>query len=351
MFRRTQKRLAFTLIELLVVIAIIAILIGLLLPAVQKVREAAARAKCQNQLKQLGLAAHNYASTNTYLPPGWLGPLVEGADATWSGPNDFQMIGCLVLMLPFLEQQNLYSQLIAAVQNVGWPSDYFNVNAGGPGYFHWYNNGQFVTLAETQIPTFLCPSDNAQLRTAWNWIMFDMSGGLFTGLGLGGAAGPLLGRSDYIGCGGLFQNWNTGGTPNINQYDGIMTNRSKISLEALTSADGTANTFMFGECLGDSDYNASNLISGSCTWMAGSMCTYWGLPTGVNSAQNWFCFSSRHSAVVQFCMGDGAVRPVKKGVPSANLFPIDGTPFGPDQMSAYGGWREGYKLDPSFIGQ
>ena len=104
-FARVHKRPSFTLIELLVVIAIIAVLIGLLLPAVQKVREAANRMKCQNNLKQLALGLHGFHDVNGKFPPGQL----KTAFPAWGVPTAGLNHGWAVFVLPYVEQQNLYN--------------------------------------------------------------------------------------------------------------------------------------------------------------------------------------------------------------------------------------------------
>src|SRR5262249_21878868 len=137
-----MNRRAFTLIELLVVIAIIAVLIALLLPAVQSAREAARRTQCVNNLKQIGLAVHNYHQANNTFPLGAslntysLSPLLNRAKNSW---------GAFGGLLPFLEAQAIYN-----AANFNW-----GVEEGVNSICFWTN----LTAADAQISHFLCPSD------------------------------------------------------------------------------------------------------------------------------------------------------------------------------------------------
>jgi prepilin-type N-terminal cleavage/methylation domain-containing protein/prepilin-type processing-associated H-X9-DG protein len=301
----SRPRQGFTLIELLVVIAIIAVLIGLLLPAVQRVRETANRMACANNLKQLGLACHNYASAHGRLPPGYLGPIPNerfyGSDV-----DQMQHVGLLVYLLPYVEQDSLYRQLRID----------FDPRRLGPA---WYTDSTNWQLAQTRIKIFTCPSDDiydVSLRgTALSFHSFNYSAPIAanaddnTGIDaviLDPSNPTVLGRTAYFGCAGLA---GRGTSQYWSGYQGVFTNRSETVLSHI--ADGTSNTLLLGEGEGGRE-NGLRQYHGA--WMGvGNMPAWGGLPRGGEDYLSAIQFSSKHSGLVQFCFADGSVRRLKRG--------------------------------------
>ncbi|MBI1248632.1 DUF1559 domain-containing protein [bacterium] len=195
----------FTLVELLVVIAIIGVLIALLLPAVQQAREAARRMSCSNNIKQIGLAMHNYHDTYLALPSGYI----------YRGGNGKCNYGWCVAILPFIEQQNFYSQL----------------NPGSVPLYNRYTSSATATdkaLLQTQIQAYVCPSDAAPKLckdTNFGSSIFDVA------------------VSNYVGCAG----WSS--TPSYPVKDGdcggLLWGNSYLNLKEVT--DGTSNTMLVSE--------------------------------------------------------------------------------------------------------
>jgi prepilin-type N-terminal cleavage/methylation domain-containing protein/prepilin-type processing-associated H-X9-DG protein len=220
---KAYRSQGFTLIELLVVIAIIAVLIGLLLPAVQKVREAANRMKCQNNLKQLGLAVHNYESTFRKLPAGG-----EGSNQAVNGvafandlvngvapPPGALYHSLFTYLLPYIEQNNVYQQID--------PNQYYNaVSANFPNHVKAFQN---------VIPTFICPSYPFESADALGYGYVDYGPTVYTDIVVSPGQG---GSTASVGMRDKLHARQRGGLDNLPLAIGQIT-------------DGTSNTVMIAE--------------------------------------------------------------------------------------------------------
>jgi prepilin-type N-terminal cleavage/methylation domain-containing protein/prepilin-type processing-associated H-X9-DG protein len=221
-----RLRRAFTLIELLVVIAIVAILIALLVPAVQKVRQAAARTQCQNNLKQIGLALHSYLNANKALPPVF--PATPKPPFAGIVPDYFYTWSVLAQVNPYLEQTAIFN----------------NMNLDEPLYslptLNVLPDNKFAV--QQIIPIFLCPSDKMQP--------------------VGGGYGvPVFGPVNYAACVG--SGTTAGGPPYGSPWDADGIFRAKVKCKIIEITDGFSNTVAFSEStLGDGPTMAVGPIPG-----------------------------------------------------------------------------------------
>lgn len=336
----STRRRGFTLIELLVVIAIIGLLMALLLPAIQKVREAANRMLCSSNLRQIAIAAHNYHADYGRLPPGYLGPIPNEQAipiATNPLPNNCQQIGVLAILLPYLEQDSLAQQIVDPVTLAPMGTDVRSI--GLPWYYPGASNPNFA-VAQARIKSFLCPSDtqfdatvgvtvsqhvyNNNVGFGYNitFVPFDLTAS---------PAIPNLGRSNYFGSAGVTGKGTNSFTPfpilpapyNWTTFEGVLTNRSQLTLGQLTVQDGTSNTLFFGESAAGNEplypplsMQPVNTRHYEACWMgAGSLPTIAGLMTGREAP--WWAFASRHPSIVMFAFADGSTRGIRKGTSSA----------------------------------
>jgi prepilin-type N-terminal cleavage/methylation domain-containing protein/prepilin-type processing-associated H-X9-DG protein len=277
---RSHRQRGFTLIELLVVIAIIGVLVALLLPAVQQAREAARRTQCKNNLKQIGLALHNYHDSFNMFPSGWIG-VTNGALNIY-GSNGW---GWAARLLPQMDQSPLYNTLN------------FNVSVADPSQ---------LTQRTTKLPMFRCPTDIGLDQ----WTITDTAAVPLTPLATANYAG-VFGVSDLHDCAsGTSTSW-----PLPTSYpqcggEGTFFHNSKVRLADIT--DGTSNTFVVGEHKSNLNLNPQwySTWAGVIPNAEDAIVRILGTAdhTPNHPANHIDDFSSHHTGGAQFVFGDGSVK-------------------------------------------
>ncbi len=332
--KRLRAVFGFTLVELLVVIAIIGVLVGLLLPAVQAAREAARRMQCSNNLKQIGLALHNYESTYKKFPAAG-----RGANQNASGgrtPVNGQAKGSngLVSILPFLEQQPLYNQFNH--------SESFTAHLGDPaGSVRGTLVGNPLTngnakLSEIALSVYLCPSDSAGNQSK------------LTGYHYGPATGIAASKTNYDFCTDAANMWSMW---SWRENSGRGTERMfgwESNCKFGDISDGTSNVFAVSEITqlvangagvawayrghvmngGDPAYGDNTLRGGINVWHQPWVHPTWTSPPytpQVGRARSWWCpVGSLHTGGAQFTLGDGSVHFVAQTVDFPVLVGLSG---------------------------
>lgn len=307
-----KKNKGFTLVELLVVIAIIGILIGMLLPAVQQVREAARRTQCMNNVRQIGLAAMNYESSFMRFPPGMLHVALPNTNTLVGGTEGSpQEMGILVHILPQIEQNNIDPLMLP------------NRSARSFDVGTWFNYGDAAdsswVVAQNSVPAFSCPSDGAS-RTPDVMLTIYPRNNTVGGSYFPAPWGDDPGRTNYVGvAGGLGSAVADGGgtfPSGWSDWEGIFTNRSETGFG--TISDGSSNTLLFGEVATFFDEffdgnNAQYCWAGQClipmAWWGNR--DPWG--SGLTPPEEgYFQFKSNHPGTISFCRADGSVQSINQ---------------------------------------